>query len=49
MKKLRPGEHTITVVVTDAEGVTTTGQAFLNVVRDGHDREHSWDDKHPDH
>jgi hypothetical protein len=49
VKKLRPGEHTITVVVTDAEGVTTTARAFIDVVRDGHDHGHNWDDKHPDH
>jgi hypothetical protein len=36
VKKLRPGEHTITVVVTDSEGVTTTGTVFVDVVRRGH-------------
>jgi hypothetical protein len=37
VKKLRPGEHTITVEVTDVEGLTTTTTAFINVVGDAHD------------
>jgi hypothetical protein len=36
IKKLRPGEHTITVVVSDAEGGTFTGTIFVEVVRGGH-------------
>jgi hypothetical protein len=36
IKKLRPGEHTITVVVTDSEGGTFTGTISVEVVRGGH-------------
>lgn len=46
VKKLRPGEHTITVEVTDVELGTTTSTAFINVVRDGHDHGHDRDDEH---
>jgi hypothetical protein len=49
VKKLRPGEHTITVVVTDSEGVTTTGNIFVEVVSRGHnhdDHGHHGDDRH---
>jgi hypothetical protein len=36
VKKLRPGDHTITVEVTDIEGVTSSGTVFIEVVRRGH-------------
>jgi hypothetical protein len=51
VKKLRPGQHTVTVVVTDIEGVTTTATAFIEVVRRGHDHGddgHRGDDGHHD-
>jgi hypothetical protein len=47
VKKLRPGDHTITVVVTNSEGVTTTGTVFVEVVRRGHD--HGDDEGHGEH
>jgi hypothetical protein len=40
VKKLRLGEHTITVVVADSEGGTTTGTISIEVVRRGHCRDH---------
>jgi hypothetical protein len=46
VKKLRPGEHTITVEVTDRELGTTTSTAFINVVRDGHEHGQHRDDEH---
>jgi hypothetical protein len=46
VKKLRPGEHTVTVLITDAEGVTTTVTASIEVVRRGHD--HGGDGHHSD-
>jgi hypothetical protein len=36
VRKLRPGRHTIDVVVTDAEGVTTTFTATIDVVPGRH-------------
>ena len=36
VEKLRPGEHTITVVVADSEGGTTNGTISVEVVRRGH-------------
>ncbi len=36
VKKLRPGAHTITVVVADSEGGTTTGTISIEVMRRGH-------------
>lgn len=39
VRKLRPGEHTITVEVTDTDGVTTF-TAFIDVVRRGHHHGH---------
>jgi hypothetical protein len=49
VRKLRPGEHTITVVVTDSEGVTTTGNIFVEIVLRGHnhgDHGRHGDDRH---
>jgi hypothetical protein len=54
VKKLRPGEHTITVAVTDSDGVTSTGTISLEVIRCGHhqgnDRNHGGygDGRHDD-
>jgi hypothetical protein len=49
VKRLSAGEHTITVVVTDFEGGTTTGTISVEVVRRGHchgDRGHHGHDGH---
>jgi hypothetical protein len=40
VKKLPLGEHTITVVVADSEGGTTTGTISIEVVRRGHCHDH---------
>jgi hypothetical protein len=55
VKNLRPGEHTITVVVADSEGGTFTGTISVEVVRrghchgdDGHHGHHGHDGHHGD-
>jgi hypothetical protein len=49
VKNLRPGEHTITVVVADSEGGTFTGTISVEVVRRGHRHGHDGHDGHDGH